>query len=192
MYMVYKVKDVARIPPDKLWEPIEEVAKEVIRQRYEGKFIPELGYIIAIYDVKVSHLGKIVMGDDASYHEAEFNILAFKPEVQEIIEGIVKDIRSFGAFIRFGPIEGLAHISQILDDTLTYDHKGGYLMGSKTRRILKNNDIVRARIISVSISGTTMRVGLTMRQPFLGKIEWIEEDLKKLKGETAETTGEKR
>ncbi len=55
-------------------------------------------------------------------------------------------------------------------------------MGEKTRRILKIGDQVRARIISVSVSGAALKVGLTMRQPFLGKLEWIKEDLEKIKG----------
>ncbi|MCX8176159.1 MAG: DNA-directed RNA polymerase, partial [Candidatus Bathyarchaeota archaeon] len=43
-------------------------------------------------------------------------------------------------------------------------------------------DKVRVRITAVSMGkgGSGGKIGVTMRQPFLGKLEWIEEDLKKL------------
>jgi DNA-directed RNA polymerase subunit E' len=44
---------------------------------------------------------------------------------------------------------------------------------------------VRARVIAVSFpkGGVGGKIGITMRQPFLGKLEWIKEDVKKAKGE---------
>ncbi|MEM4675742.1 MAG: DNA-directed RNA polymerase, partial [Nitrososphaerota archaeon] len=42
---------------------------------------------------------------------------------------------------------------------------------------------VRARIVAVSLTGgASGKIGITTRQPFLGKIEWIKEETKKLKG----------
>ena len=44
------------------------------------------------------------------------------------------------------------------------------------------NDICRARIIAVSYKEVTNpKIGLTMRQSFLGNISWIEQDTKKQK-----------
>ena len=44
---------------------------------------------------------------------------------------------------------------------------------------------MKARIIAVGFpkGGVSGKIGLTMRQPFLGKFEWIEEALKKEKEE---------
>ena len=36
-----------------------------------------------------------------------------------------------------------------------------------------------ARIVSMSHKGGELKIGLTMRQPGLGKIEWIKEEQKK-------------
>jgi DNA-directed RNA polymerase subunit E' len=42
---------------------------------------------------------------------------------------------------------------------------------------LKEGDKVRARIVTVSMKrGTRGKIGLTMRQPGLGKLEWIKEE----------------
>ena len=63
-----------------------------------------------------------------------------------------------------------------------FDEKHGTLMGKETQRKLMSGDKVRARITAVSMArgGPTSKIGITMRQPFLGKLEWIKEDIKKL------------
>lgn len=61
-------------------------------------------------------------------------------------------------------------------------------MGKETKRKITVGDKVRVRITAVSISrGAGFgKIGVTARQPFLGKLEWINEDLEKLRGEIEE------
>ena len=41
-------------------------------------------------------------------------------------------------------------------------------------------DLVRARIVAVSLKSLqTAKIGLTMRQPGLGKLEWLKEESEK-------------
>jgi len=50
------------------------------------------------------------------------------------------------------------------------------LAGKESRRVLKISDKCRARIIATSYKDiTNPKLGLTMRQTGLGKLEWIEE-----------------
>jgi DNA-directed RNA polymerase subunit E' len=59
------------------------------------------------------------------------------------------------------------------------------LAGKESQRKLSKGDLVRARVIAVSFpkGGIGGKIGVTMRQPFLVKIVWIKEDVKKAKGE---------
>ena len=105
--------------------------------------------------------------------------------LQEIVQGTVCEILKFGAFVRFGPLDGLLHISQIMDDRIDVDIDGRRLLGKDTKRELRVGAGVRARVVSLSINERSPReskIGLTMRQPGLGKLEWLEEDRQK-KGE---------
>ncbi|TLN15334.1 DNA-directed RNA polymerase, partial [bacterium] len=79
------------------------------------------------------------------------------------------------------------HVSQIMDDFITYDERQGALLGKQTHRILRKGDLVRVRIAAVSLArGTsTGKIGVTARQPFLGKLEWIAEDVARLKAQGA-------
>ncbi len=54
------------------------------------------------------------------------------------------------------------------------------LTGKESKRNLKVGDLCKARIIAISYKDmANPKIGLTMRQPGLGKEDWIEEDRKK-------------
>ena len=103
-----------------------------------------------------------------------------------------KVLSKFGAFVRFGPLDGLLHISQVMDDRVDVDEEGQRLIGKDSKRDLRIGDRVRTRIVAVSLNERAPReskIGLTMRQPALGKLEWIEEDRAKAEGRTRKRRG---
>jgi len=159
-----------------------------LKMKYEGMIDEELGYVVAVTEIQVNPVGKIIPGDGATYHRAVFSLLTYLPEIQEIVEGEVVEIADFGAFVRVGPIDALLHVSQLLDDYISYDEKQGVLMGKETRKKLATGDPVRVRVTAVSLGrgGTSGKVGVTARQPFLGKLEWIKKDLERLRSGEAE------
>ena len=185
MFKLLVLEDTIRIPPQKFSDPLKSAGHEQLRMKYEGMVDDELGYVMAVTDIKVNPTGKIIPGDGATYHKASFSLLTFYPKVQEIVEGEVVEIADFGAFLRVGPIDALLHVSQLIDDFISYDEKQGVLMGKETRRKLSSGDHVRARITAVSLArgGGSGKIGVTARQPFLGKLEWIKEEVKKIKNE---------
>lgn len=177
MYKIVKVKDRVRVPANLLGKPIEEAIREVIIKDYEGRFLKNVGLFLAFYKIDEIGEGEILPEDPAVYYNTIFEMLVWNPEINELVEGEVKNVREFGAFIEIGPMDGMVHISQITDDTMTFS-KSGVLQGKKTKRTLKVGDFVRARIIAVSTREGEIRIGLTMRQPALGKPEWYEEKKK--------------
>jgi DNA-directed RNA polymerase subunit E' len=104
--------------------------------------------------------------------------------LQEVVEGEVVEITDFGAFVRIGPTDALLHLSQITDDYLKSDVKQGVIVANQTARSLKIGSKLRARITAVSLGkGAGMgKIGITCRQPFLGAVEWVAEEVKKAKG----------
>ena len=187
------MEDVIRIPPERFGDPLEKGAHAQLKLKYEGMVDDELGYVIAVTDIKVSPIGKILPGDGATHHRVTFTLLTFYPKVQEVVEGEVVEVADFGVFVRIGPIDALLHVSQILDDLISYDEKQGVIMGKETRKQIAVGDHVRVRITAVSLGrgGESGKVGVTARQPFLGKIEWIEEDVAKAEGQKQEKEDKK-
>ena len=183
LFKLITLEDTIRIPPATFGNPLEAVGHQQVKAKYEGIVDEELGYVIAVTDVKVSPVGKIIPGDGATYHKVTVSLLTFYPKIQEVLEGEVVEIADFGAFVRIGPIDALLHVSQLMDDFISYDEKQGVLLGKETKRKLTSGDQVRVRITAVSLgrAGSSGKIGVTARQPFLGKLEWIEREVQKIK-----------
>jgi len=68
-----------------------------------------------------------------------------------------------------------------MDDFISYDEKQGVLIGKETQKRLSTGDKVRVRVTAVSFGRGSMtgKIGVTARQPFLGKLEWIKQAVRK-------------
>ena len=176
MFYKVEVKDHIRIPPDLFDLDMNEAIVKLIKHKYEGFNSKEMGIVIDVTKVQEVGEGIIIPGDGASYYDTQFELITFKPEMQEIVFGRIKDIADFGAFINIGPIDGMIHVSQTMDDFVSFS-KEKVLTGKESKRSLKIGDNCKARIIAVSFKDVTNpKLGLTMRQAGLGKLEWAEEE----------------
>ncbi|HUM81783.1 MAG: DNA-directed RNA polymerase [Methanothrix sp.] len=179
MYKKMKLKGVARIEPDHLGDPLEAAVERSLRDKYEAVVDKSLGTIVAVLGSDNIGEGRILAGDGSIYYEVDFEALVFKPEMQEIVEGEVVEIVKFGAFLSLGPFDGLLHVSQITNEYISYDEKNARLVSKESSKSLGEGDRVRARIIAVSLNEKEPReskIGLTMRQTGLGRLEWLEAD----------------
>ncbi len=179
MFYRTQIKDHVRVPPSMFSLNTRDSVLKMLNKEYDGYISREFGIVINVSKILDIGEGVIIPGDGASYYETEFELLSFKPELQEVVFGRIKDIADFGAFITVGPMEGMIHVSQTMDDFVSFS-KDKVLLGKESKRSLKVGDLCKARIIAVSFKElNNPKLGLTMRQPGLGKIEWIEEDKKK-------------
>ncbi|MFW9998790.1 MAG: DNA-directed RNA polymerase [Candidatus Hodarchaeota archaeon] len=184
MFKLYTIEGKIEIPPFLFDQEKEVSARIILSEDYEGIITRDYGFVIAVVDVLNVGKGIIIPGNANTFHEVQFTILTFKPTVSEVVEGTVVEIVDFGSFVRLGPLDGLVHVSQICDDYISYEQVGNRFIGKETGRILEVNDQVRARIIAVSLgTGRSGKLGLTMRQKFLGKEEWINNDIEEIYAE---------
>jgi len=177
MYKKMKLEGVAKIEPDHLGDPLEAAVDKALRDKYEAVVDKTLGTIVAVLGADTIGEGHILPGDGSVYYEVTFNALVFRPEMQEIIEGEVVEIVKFGAFLSMGPFDGLLHVSQITNEYISYDEKNARLVSKESNKSLSEGDKVRARVIAVSLNEKEPReskIGLTMRQTGLGRLEWLE------------------
>ncbi|MBW2964962.1 DNA-directed RNA polymerase [Candidatus Woesearchaeota archaeon] len=192
MFYRTTLKDHIRVPPSLFGLTAEESVTKMIKKKYDGFISKDLGTVIDVSKVIDIREGIIIPGDGASYYDTTFELLTFKPEMHEVVLGRIRDIADFGAFIQLGPIEGMIHVSQTMDDFVSFS-KEKVLSGKESKRTLKVNDRCRARIIAVSFRDVTNpKLGLTMRQEFLGKLDWIEEDKASPKKAAKEEKEEKK
>ncbi len=175
MYKILTIKDKIRVPPSKFNLDLNEAVKSSLVDKWEGLIDKTLGVTLSVIDVGNIGEGKIFPGDGSIHYPIDFKLLVYYPEMHEVVKGNVIDVTEFGVFVRIGPLDGMVHVSQLMDDFVSYDPKNMIFSGKESKRIIKEGDIVRARIISISM-GRQYKIGLTMRQPFLGVLEWFEKE----------------
>ncbi|MBI3623742.1 DNA-directed RNA polymerase [Candidatus Pacearchaeota archaeon] len=175
MFYITEVEDHIRVEPRLFGLPTMEAVDKQLREQYKDYYDEELGKVVSVIDVQEIGEGVIIPGDGAAYYKSQFKLLTWKPELQELVHGEIAEITNFGAFINMGVMKGMIHIGQTMDDYVSFS-KSNTLLGKASKRVLKSGDLCIARVVAISHKGDEPKIGLTMRQPGLGKIEWIKED----------------
>ncbi len=175
MLYLSEVQDYIRVEPKLFGLPTMEAVDQQLKEIYTDYYDKEIGKVITVIRVLEVGDGVIIPGDGAAYYNTKFKLLVWKPEMHELVYGIISEITNFGAFINLGVMKGMIHISQTMEDYVSFS-KTNILTGKSTKRSLKQRDLCLARIVAISHKGDEPKIGLTMRQPGLGKLEWIKED----------------
>ncbi len=184
MFYETMIQDHVRVEPKLFGLPTQEAVEKQLKETYNFKYEKEFGMAIAVIEVLEVGEGILIPGDGAAYYNCKFKLLTWRPELQELVYGTISEITNFGAFIDMGAMRGMIHISQTMNDYVSFS-KENSLSGKQSKRALKVGDLCLARIVAISHKGDEPKIGLTMRQPGLGKLEWIKEDQAKKEKEAA-------
>ena len=175
MFYLAEVEDYIRVEPKLFGIPTIEAVEKQLRETYADYYDKELGKVVSVVSVARVGEGILIPGDGAAYYNSTFTLLVWKPELHELVYGTIAEIANFGAFIDMGVMRGMIHISQTMEDYVSFS-KTNALTGKASKKILKQGDLCLARVVAISHKGDEPKIGLTMRQPGLGKLEWIKED----------------
>jgi len=175
MFYLLEVEDYIRVEPRHFGLPTKEAVEKQLQESHVNSISKELGFVIGIISVDTVDDGVIIPGDGSPFYKSTFKLLVWKPELHELVYGIITEITNFGAFMQIGPLQGMIHISQTMEDYVTLS-KTGTLSGKSSKRNLSKEDECLARVVAISWKSGEPKIGLTMRQPGLGKLEWIKEE----------------
>lgn len=179
MFYAITVKDHVRVPPALFELDLKDAILQAVKEHYTGFISEELGIVIDVLGVDDVGEGIIIPGDGANYYQSQFQILTYVPEMQEVLPGVIRDVAEFGAFLNLGPIDGMVHVSQSMNDYVSVT-KDKALQGKESGRVLKVGDKCLARMVAISYKDrANPKFGLTMRQEGLGKEDWVVDDLEK-------------
>jgi len=180
MFYLTEIEDYVRVEPKLFGLATLDAVKQQLKETYAEYVSKDLGKVVGVVDVLKVGEGIIIPGDGAAYYKSRFKLLVWKPEMQELVYGIISEITNFGAFMNLGVMQGMIHISQTMDDYVSFS-KSNTLVGKSSKKSLKKGDLCLARIVAISFKADEPKIGLTMRQPGLGKLEWIKEEKIKAK-----------
>jgi small subunit ribosomal protein S1 len=117
-------------------------------------------YVGQLFDVQIitadSEEEKLIVSEKAVYEKEMENKLS-KLKIGDTVTGLVTGVVDFGAFVKFGELEGLVHISELAWQRI-----------ENPRDIIKVGDQVQAKVISIDKG----RVSLSIKQ--LQQDPWAE------------------
>jgi len=179
MFYEIEVRSHVRVPPKEFDNDTEEAILRSLNCEFENYIHKDLGVVIGVTEVISVGEGIIIPGDGAAYYDTSFKVISFRPEINEIVMGKIGEISEFGAFMNIGPLDGMIHVSQAMNDFVSFS-ESNVLTGKESKRILKVGEFCRAKIIAASYKDmSNPKIGLTMRQHRLGALKWLKEDIKK-------------
>ena len=131
---------------------IHRIIKGQINSRYSEEDLQRLyerNEMVADQSSKMERVADEVERDTNKIKIAEF----MSDKIGEEYEGVVSGVTSFGVFVELeNTVEGLVHISHMVDDYYIYDDEKKELFGQGSHKVFKIGDSVKIRVENVSIA----------------------------------------
>lgn len=130
---------------------IHRIIKEFINGKITDSRIKKLTVEVEYASTQSSDMERLA--DDAEREVDDLKKAEYMSErIGEVYEGIISSVTSFGLFIELpNTIEGLVHISTLLDDYYVYDERHLSLVGERTKKIYRLGDEVKIKVDKVDL-----------------------------------------
>lgn len=120
-------------------------------------------YVGTLFDVQIitadSNEEKLIVSEKAVFEKEMENRLG-QLKIGETVEGVITGVVDFGAFVKFGELEGLVHISELAWQRI-----------ENPRDIVKVGQKVKAKIISIDKGRVSLSVKQLQQDPWLEAVK---------------------
>lgn len=128
----------------------------IIKGQLNGKFseedyhrLSERTAIVAEQSSKMERIADEIERDVDKIKIAEY----MSDKIGEEYSGVISGVTSFGVFVELeNTVEGLVHISNMVDDFYIFDNEKRELFGQTKRKIYRIGEDVKVRVLNVSIA----------------------------------------
>lgn len=155
-YYTHFTSPIRRYPDLTIHRIIREYIEESIDEKRKNKLV---GFVK--YASKQSSETEIV-AQEAEREVDDLKKAEYMMEkVGEVYPGIISSVTPFGMFVELeNTIEGLIHVSSLLDDYYYYDEEHHSFIGERKRRVFRLGDAVKIRVAKVNIDERTIDFSL--------------------------------
>lgn len=122
MFVLSEFKDVIRTDPSLFGLDLSTSMKQFLNEKFANKVVAKVGLCVALFDVLSMDDSYIFPGDGAAHTKVEFRFVIFRPFMEEIIVGKIKNCSKEGVHITLGffddifvPSANLQHPSRFDD-----------------------------------------------------------------------------
>lgn len=135
---------------------IHRIIKSFINGKIDEKSMEKLKKFVSEASKQSSDMERLAQ--EAERETDDLKKVEYMSErIGQSYSGIISSVTSFGIFIELpNTIEGLVHISNMLDDYYIYDEKHHCLTGERYRKVYKLGDGVRVKVSKTDIDARTI------------------------------------
>lgn len=120
-------------------------------------------FVGEMFDVQIitadSQEEKLIVSEKAVF-EAEMDKKLSQLKIGEVVEGTVTGVVDFGAFVKFGEMEGLAHISELAWQRI-----------ENPKDIIEVGDVIKAKVISIDKGRVSLSIKQLQQDPWLEAVK---------------------
>lgn len=120
-------------------------------------------YVGQLFDVQIitadSEEEKLIVSEKAVFEE-ELEAKLAKLKIGQVVEGVITGVVDFGAFVKFGELEGLVHISELAWQRI-----------DNPKDIVQVGQKVKAKIISIDKGRVSLSIKQLMEDPWLEAVK---------------------
>lgn len=150
MFILSKITDLVRIPPDQFHREPEDAITHQLNNKFANKIIPHIGLCVTVYDLLEVDEGQLKPGDGSPYINVTFRALVFKPFVGEIITGWISKCTAEGIKVSLSGMFDDIFIPQSMMFEGSYysvsDNAWVWPMDEETKLYFDINEKIRFRV----------------------------------------------
>lgn len=130
---------------------IHRIIKEYIKNGISEKRVKKLEGEVSSASIQSSEMERLA--EEAEREVDDLKKAEYMSErIGEVYNGIISSVTAFGLFVELSnTVEGLIHISTLLDDYYVYDERGLRLVGEKTKKMYRLGDEVKIKVEKVDL-----------------------------------------
>lgn len=135
---------------------IHRIIKEFIHNEIDEKREKKLKKFVIDASKQSSDMERIAQEAERETDDLK-KVEYMSDKIGNIYPGIISSVTSFGMFVELeNTVEGLVHISNMVDDYYIYDQKHHSLIGERMRKVYRLGDTVMIKVVKADIETRTI------------------------------------
>ncbi|RUS88006.1 hypothetical protein EGW08_004284 [Elysia chlorotica] len=162
MFVLVKMKDTVRIPPNLFHLDTMDAIRESLNKKFANKVVYKVGLCIALWDVEKIEESFIFPGDGATHTIVHFRYVVFRPFVDEILIGRIKSCSKDGVHVTMGffdditiPSDSLQHPSKFNEQEQLWEWEYEVSEQEGVHLPMEINGDIRFRVVDEMFVDTT-------------------------------------
>lgn len=122
MFIITELEDLVKIQPWKFQRDTNDIIKSTLNRKFSNKVLHNVGLCVSLFDIIKVNEFFLLAGDGATQTKIRFNLIVFRPFIDEILVGKVRgSSRSEGIRVSLGFFDNVLILPQSMPHPSRFD-----------------------------------------------------------------------